>query len=105
MGVRSDAEVDIGPENLGLVYDAAAIRCARSAFVARHSLRIDYVDVVSIRLFPSDVEACEVGELRVRMIDRVRLERCPVLADLIRCAVDLARIVLTEILESLLLLL
>ena len=101
MGVRSDAEVDVGPENLGIVYDAAAIRCARPALVARHPLRIDHVDVMSVRIFPSDVETREVGELRIRIIDSVRLERCPILADLIRRAVDLTRIVLTEILEAL----
>ena len=105
MGVRSDAEVDVSPENLGIVYDVVAIRCARPAFVARHALRIHIVDVVPVRLASIDVQTREVGELRVRTIDGVRLERRSVRANLVCRAVDLARIVVAEVFESLFLLL
>ena len=58
-----------------------------------------------VRLASIDVQTREVGELRVRTIDGVRLERRSVRANLVCRAVDLARIVVAEVFESLFLLL
>ena len=96
----------IEPDHLPLMFDGVVLRCTCHPFDAGHELPIGVVDVVSVRPFPSDVETREVGGVPFLVLKfEQRLKLRSIRADLIRTAVDAARIVVAEIGELLFLLL